>query len=167
MLENLNICSLSLSGPLFKTVPALFVCRCSVVQLCPTLCDPTDCSPEGSSVHGILRARILEWVAISSSRASSQPTDKTHVSCIGRWILYPWATAEATEGFHYEVLILHQFFIPLQSFSTHPASTGDLSTWLPSFPRLLRVTAPYCPRTALPHLKGNSLSNTGNSTAIR
>ena len=41
---------------------------CLPTQLCPTLCDPMDCSPEGSSVHGILQARILEWVAISFSR---------------------------------------------------------------------------------------------------
>ena len=41
-------------------------------QSCPTLCDPVDCSPPGSSVHGIFQARILEWVAISSSRGSSQ-----------------------------------------------------------------------------------------------
>ena len=46
-----------------------------VTQLCPTLCDPVDCSPPGSSVHGILQARILEWVAISFSRGSSQPRD--------------------------------------------------------------------------------------------
>ena len=42
-----------------------------VTQLCPTLCDPMDCSPPGSSIHGILQARILEWVAISFSRGSS------------------------------------------------------------------------------------------------
>ena len=46
---------------------------CSVIPLCPTLCDPMDCSPPGSSVHGILQARILEEVAISHSRGSSQP----------------------------------------------------------------------------------------------
>ena len=44
-----------------------------VVQWIPTLCDPMDCSPPGSSVHGILQARILEWVAMPSSRGSSQP----------------------------------------------------------------------------------------------
>ena len=44
-----------------------------VAQSCPSLCDPVDCSPPGSSVHGILQARILEWVAISFSRESSQP----------------------------------------------------------------------------------------------
>ena len=53
-----------------------------VTQLCLTLCDPMDCSPPGSSVHGILQARILEWVAISFSRGSSQPSDRTQVSCI-------------------------------------------------------------------------------------
>ena len=45
-------------------------------------CDPMDCSPPGSSVHGILQERILEWVAISSSRGPSQPRDRTWVSCI-------------------------------------------------------------------------------------
>ena len=53
-----------------------------VAQSCPTLRDPLDCSPPGSSVHGILQARILEWVAISFSRGSSQPRDQTQVSCI-------------------------------------------------------------------------------------
>ena len=58
------------------------------LQLCPVLCDPMDRSPTGSSVHGILQARILEWVAISSSKGSSQPRDRTCVSCLGRRILY-------------------------------------------------------------------------------
>ena len=57
--------------------------KVSVAQLCPTLCNPVDCSPPGSSVHGILQARILEWVAISFSRGSSQPKNRTQVSCIG------------------------------------------------------------------------------------
>ena len=57
-----------------------------VTQSCLTLCDPMDCSPPGSSVHGILQARILEWIAMPSSRGSSQPRDRPHVSwvsCIG------------------------------------------------------------------------------------
>ena len=54
-------------------------CMFSRVQ---TFCDPIDCSLPGSSVHGIFQARILKWVAISSSRGSSQPRDQTHVSCI-------------------------------------------------------------------------------------
>ena len=60
----------------------------SVAKLCQTLCNPMDCSLPGSSVHGIFQARILEWVAISSSRGSSQLRDQTHVSCIGRQTLY-------------------------------------------------------------------------------
>ena len=54
-----------------------------------------DCSPPGSSVHGISQARILEWVAISFSRGSSRPRDQTCISCIGRRILYHWATWKA------------------------------------------------------------------------
>ena len=50
---------------------------CSVAQSCLTLCDPMDCGPPGSSAHGILQARILEWVAMPSSRGSSQPRDKS------------------------------------------------------------------------------------------
>ena len=53
-----------------------------VTQSCPTLCDPMDCSPPGSSVHGILQAEILDWVAIPFSRRSSQPRDQTRVSGI-------------------------------------------------------------------------------------
>ena len=55
---------------------------CLVAQSCPTLCHPMNCSPPGSSVHGLLQARILEWVAMPSSRGSSQPRDRTQVSCI-------------------------------------------------------------------------------------
>ena len=61
-------------------------------ELCLAVCDPLDCSPPGSSVHGIPQARIVEWVAISSSRGSSSPRDLTCVSCIsciGRWTLHP------------------------------------------------------------------------------
>ena len=53
-----------------------------------------DCSLPGSSVHGILQARILEWVAIPFSKGSSQPRDGTCISCIGRQVLYHWATGE-------------------------------------------------------------------------
>ena len=52
-----------------------------VTQLCPTLSNPMDCSPRGSSVHEILQARILEWVTMPSSKGSSRPRDQTQVSC--------------------------------------------------------------------------------------
>ena len=57
----------------------IFCYEREVTQSCLTLCDPMDCSPPGSSVHGILQARILEWVAISYFRGSSRPRDQTHV----------------------------------------------------------------------------------------
>ena len=53
-----------------------------LLQVCLTLYNPINCSPPGSSVHGILQARILEWVAMPSSRGSSQLRDRTHMSCI-------------------------------------------------------------------------------------
>ena len=70
-------------------------CCCLVTNSCLTLCNPMNCSPPGSSVYGISQVRILEWVAISFSRGSSWPRDWTHMSCIGRWILYHWAMREA------------------------------------------------------------------------
>ena len=65
-----------------------------VAQSCPTPCDPMDYSLPGSSVYGILQARILEWVAISFSRGSSQPRNRTQVSCIAGRILTNWAMRE-------------------------------------------------------------------------
>ena len=77
----------------------LKVCLCAkLFQSCLTLCNPRDLSPPNSSVHGIFLARILEWVALPSSRASSQPRDQTcvsYVSCIGRWVLYHWDHLES------------------------------------------------------------------------
>ena len=55
--------------------------RARSLQSCPTLCDPIDCSPPGSSVHGVLQARILEWVAVPSSKGSSRPRGQTCISC--------------------------------------------------------------------------------------
>ena len=61
-------------------------------QLCPTLCYPVDYSPPGSSVHGILQAKILEWIPIPSSRGLSQPRDRTGVSCITGRFFTVWPT---------------------------------------------------------------------------
>ena len=62
-------------------------------QSCPTLCDPMDSSLPGSAVHGIFQARILEWAAISFSRGSSQPRDRTRVSCIADRRFTIWANS--------------------------------------------------------------------------
>ena len=59
------------------------------LQLCPTLCDPMDCGPPGSSINGILQARILEWVALPSPEDLPDPgTEPVSVSCDGGWVLY-------------------------------------------------------------------------------
>ena len=71
------------------------VSETEVAQSCPTLCYPMDYSLPGSSLHGILQARVLEWVAISFSRGSPQPRDWTRVSHIPGRRFNLWATREA------------------------------------------------------------------------
>ena len=86
--------TVSLEG--YKVYPStpgcLFSCvHTKLLQSCPNLCHPMDCNPPSSSVQGIIQARILEWVAMPSSWGSSQPRDRTCVSCIsctGRCVLY-------------------------------------------------------------------------------
>ena len=73
-----------------------------------TLCDSTDCGPPGFSVRGISQARILEWVAISYSRWSSQPRDQTSISCIDRQIFYHCATWK-----NYIILYIICNYIPI------------------------------------------------------
>ena len=70
---------------------------CLVTQSCPTLCDPMDCSLPGFSVNGILRTRILEWVAMPFSRESSQPRARTQVSRIAGGFFTICSTKEAQE----------------------------------------------------------------------
>ena len=72
------------------------VCACMLVaQSCWTLCDPVDCPPPSFSVHEILQAGVLEWVAIPFSRGSSPPRDRTQVSCIEGRLFTIWAAREA------------------------------------------------------------------------
>ena len=71
-----------------------FQSESEIAQSCLTLCDLVDCSPPGSSIHGILQARILEWVVISFSRESSRPRDRTQVPRIAGRHFNLWATRE-------------------------------------------------------------------------
>ena len=73
----------------------LIVCMLSLISRVQLFATSMDCSRPDSSVQGIPQARILEWVANSSSRGSSQIRDRTLISCVGRWILYHWATWKA------------------------------------------------------------------------
>ena len=92
---------------------------CCVTKSCLTICDPMDCSPPGSSVHEIFLARILEQVAISSSKGSSQPRDQTHASCvfcIGRKILYHQATTGIQISSYLQEWFPSCFFLALINF---------------------------------------------------
>ena len=73
-------------------IPSVKWSESEVAQLWPTLCDPMNCSPPGSSVYGILQARVLEWAAISFAKGYSQPRDWTQVSHIADFTI--WATKE-------------------------------------------------------------------------
>ena len=88
----------AVSLPLRPQGSCVYTLLHEVALSCLTLCNTMDYSPPGSSVHEFSQTRILEWVAMLSSRGSSRPRDRTHVfciSCIGRHILYYHATWEA------------------------------------------------------------------------
>ena len=86
---------LKLGARLF-TYKKWLLCVCVLVaQSCPTLCDSMICSPPGFSVHGILQARILEWIAIPFSRGTSQPRNQTLVSCIAGRFFIIWAIGKS------------------------------------------------------------------------
>ena len=79
--------------------------KSEVAQSCATLCDPMDCSPPGSSVHGIFQARVLDWVAISFSRVSSQTRDQTRVSCVvGRRFTIPQISKRQAYHLHFNTV---------------------------------------------------------------
>ena len=94
-----------------------------VAQSCPTLCDPTNCSPSGSFIHGILQARILEWIAIPFSRGSSWAKDWTQVSCIVGRRFTIWATREDVS----KVWVVHKNADLQRKFSKSGYLSLDLS----------------------------------------
>ena len=108
------------------------VCACMLaksLQSCSTLCHPINCRPPGSSVRGILQARILEWVLMPSSRGSSYPRDQTHISC-GSCVA-AGATGEAPEA-----VSVSQFSCSVMSDSMTPwtaarqASLSITNSWI-------------------------------------
>ena len=104
-----------------------------VAQSCPTLCDPMSCSLPGSSVHGILQARILEWVAFPFSRGSSQAKDWTQVSWIAGRSFTVWATREAPHLINEERILK---FHHRHSTTFNQSSDSDCGRhWLPMSPK--------------------------------
>ena len=107
-----------------------------VTQSCLTLCNFMDCSPPDSSVHGIFQERILEWVAISSSRGSSWPRNWTCVSCIGRQILYQshLASSSALPSACLDPsLLLSPQPMPIPWPPSHPSEPSQTSSFIKSF----------------------------------
>ena len=86
------------------SLPHWYLLCCLVAKSCPNLCNPW------TVAHQAPQARILAWVAISSSRGSSPPRDQIHISCIGRWVLYHWATWEALHWSSQVSYLLHFVF---------------------------------------------------------
>ena len=96
-----------------------------VAQLCPTLWKPTECSPQGSSVHGILQARILEWIAIPFSRGFSWPRDWTLVSCIAGRFFTVWAMGNILK----KKKIPHKWLLFLIQRTLLPVSHTTVLQW--------------------------------------
>ena len=125
-------------------------------QLCLTFCDPMDCSLPGSSVHGILQARIREWVAVPFSRGSSQPRDQTHVSCIAGRFFTDWASREVPACMHH--IFIHSpvdghsdCFHVLAIVNSAAMNTGvHVSFWIIAL-------SGYMPRSGIAGSHGNSI----------
>ena len=89
----------ALSNPVSSNRHRFSISKVLVARSYLTLCNPMDSSPPGSSVHGILQARILEWITMPSSRGPSCPRaiPVSYISCINTWVLYDWLYLEAWE----------------------------------------------------------------------
>ena len=137
------------------------MCVCVVAQLCPTLCNPMNYSPPGSSVHGSLQAWILEWVAMPSSRGSSQPINWTWVSRLLHWHVawgkknYEKPQPTLRDSYesihsphkHYEPCLMPgavgtaQYGAAVQGMNNRPSRSPPL----PSFPCLLFINSLFSP----------------------
>ena len=125
---------------------------CVHAQSCPTLCNPMDCGPPGSSVHGIFQGGILEWVGISYSRGSSPPRERT---CIGRQILYLESPFPIILSLYWICYNTFMFWLYWPPGMWDPSSlAGD---WTPCIGRWsLNTTGP--PGKFLPHLLNQVIS---------
>ena len=125
-----------------------------VAQLCPTLCNPMDCNVPGSSFQGIFQARILEWVAISFSKRSSQPRDWTRVSRIVGRCFTIWATREVPRQKPETPLILFCFVLATSCSMWDLSSPTRDATIPPALERGFLTSGP--PGKSQPHLFFNA-----------
>ena len=124
---------------LLKTPPTILSYQAPLLSCVQLFGTPMDCNPTGSSVHVIFQERILEWMAISFSRGSSQPRDQTCVSCVscvGTWILYPIPSGNPAPTTSFYPVFLFPLSIcsvgalrPIQ-WTRHPPGSGS---WLGCF----------------------------------
>ena len=121
-----------------------------VAQLCPTLCDLKDCSPAGSSVYGILQARILEWVAIPFSRGSSQPRDGSQVSCTAGRFFITWATTLNDMATIHLLTFLKTHFLWVVSYAGHWGTMVD-GDWQALVLAIITSVFGYCSNCSLLH----------------
>ena len=117
----------------------------AITQSCPTLRDPTDCSPPGSSAHGTLQARILEWVAMPSTRGSSQPTDPTLLFCTAGRFFTVWATWKPKLMYRY--LLKHVLVVVVGHAKSCPTLCNPMECSVPGLPVLY-----YLPEFAQTHV---------------
>ena len=113
--------------------------KSKVAQSCPTLCSPTDYSLPCFSVHGIFQARVLEWVAISFSRGSSRPRDRTRVFRIAGRRFTIWATKEA---FKYDVncrFVIDTLYQAKEMFFCCLLGWGFYQNWMLDFAEYFSV----------------------------
>ena len=138
-----NVSSVPVWQPCEPSITCVLCCA-QLLQLCLTLCSPLDYSPPGSSVHGILQARMLEWVAMPFSRGSSQPSDQTQVSRIAGGFFTSWATREAlfpnelVRYWHWRICLRNSGMIHF----THKLGQNIyyvLILWGPQIPRLVSL----------------------------
>ena len=125
-------------------------CSCSVAQSCLTPCNPMDCSPPGSSVHGILQARILEWVAMFSSRGSSQCRDRTHDSGIagGFFTTEPPGKPALRNRERFYILIKVFHFFLFCKVSKQPYLASGNSVTRPGVPKVMSPWPSFKTQTA-------------------
>ena len=121
-----------------------------LLQSCPTLFYPMDCSPPGSSVHGILQASIVDWVAISSSRGSSWPRDRTFISCLaGRFFTTesPEKSARVYTHIYKYFICKYSYYIKLNMSSHRCLRVCSITTWIlvDSIPAPPRSLVGYSP----------------------
>ena len=143
----------------------MYVCIL-ITQSCLIICDPMDCSPRGSSVHGIFQARVLEWVVISFCTGSSRHRNRTRVSCIAGGFFTNWATMFPAISVNKDVTIINDFSLPNVKFWAVRAPRKEWNTCPPGVIRLQplpRVSTEelrmwknpgYWPQIAEMHMKG-------------